>query len=71
MIKAIICDVDGMLMTGEMFSTYLARKYGITKEKTDAFFMGEFQDCLIGKSDLKKILLKYISTWEWKKQLKT
>jgi len=67
MIKAIICDADGMLIHGELFSDYLTQNYGITKEKTNTFFSGEFLDCLVGKRDLRMILPRYLSLWGWKK----
>jgi len=69
MIKVILCDADGMLIKGEMFSVYLAKKYGITTDKTLPFFTGEFQDCLIGKTDLKKVVKKYLESWGWKKSV--
>lgn len=69
MIKAIVCDGDGMLINGERFSDYLAREYGIVLDKTASFFAGEFQDCLVGKADLKTIVPKYFEAWGWKKSV--
>jgi putative hydrolase of the HAD superfamily len=69
MIKAIIFDADGVLINGEMFSKQLARDYGISTEITLPFFTGEFQQCLIGKADLKEILVKHLKQWGWNKSV--
>lgn len=69
MIKAIICDTDGMLVRSEMFSVHLKNTYGIEKERTDAFFSGPFQDCLIGKADLKEVITPHLPQWGWKKSV--
>jgi len=65
MIKAILFDADGMIVTGERFSNRLAREYGITLEKTDDFFKKEWSDCILGKTDLKTVLAPYLSEWGW------
>jgi len=65
MVKAVIFDADGMVIRAERFSQQLERDYGISRDKTKYFFENEFQRCLLGKSDLKKILSKYLSGWEW------
>jgi len=33
------------------------------------FFNGEFQNCLIGKADLKKVVKKYLKNWGWQKSV--
>lgn len=58
-----------MLINGEMFSVYLAQKYGITKEKIDNFFTGEFQDCIVGKHDLREVVSKHLTSWGWEKSV--
>jgi putative hydrolase of the HAD superfamily len=68
MIKVIIFDADGVLINTERrFSILLAEKYGIPLEKTLPFFNGPFQDCLIGKANLKETILPFLNTWGWKK----
>jgi putative hydrolase of the HAD superfamily len=69
MIKALLFDVDGVLVNGERFSVHLERNYGIDQNKTIAFFKGEFKECILGKKDLKKILPKYLKSWGWKKSV--
>jgi len=50
-IKAIIFDADGMLVTGERFSTRFARDFNVPMEKIRLFFDNEFKDCILGKKD--------------------
>ena len=65
MIKAVIFDVDGMIVHGTRFSHRLAKKYNIFIETTAPFFAGVFQDCVIGRADLKKELKAYFPQWHW------
>jgi putative hydrolase of the HAD superfamily len=68
MIKVIIFDADGVLVHSERrFSKTLAEKHGISIETTLPFFTGPFQECLIGNSDLKEIILPYLDKWGWDK----
>lgn len=66
MIKAIIFDADGMVINGAIFSNQLERDYNITSITVQPFFMGVFQDCLVGKADLKEVLPSHLSKWGWK-----
>ncbi len=67
MIKAVIFDIDGVLINGEQFSTILERDHGISKERTLPFFSGIFQDCLVGNADLKQELAIHLKEWGWDK----
>lgn len=58
-----------MLVNGKMFSDLLLKKYGISKEQTDPFFTGEFQECLVDKADLKETIAKHLESWGWKKSV--
>ena len=64
-IKAIIFDTDGMVVNGEMFSVQFSRKYSISYDLIEKFFINEFQDCLVGKADVKEVLQKYLPVWKW------
>jgi putative hydrolase of the HAD superfamily len=64
MITAIIFDADGVLINGENFSETLARDYDVDKEKE--FFTTKFQDCLVGKADLKESIAPYLISFGWK-----
>lgn len=63
--KTVIFDADGMLVVGDRFSDQLARDYGISRETTEGFFKNEFQDSLVGRADLKKVLPPYLKEWGW------
>lgn len=67
MIKAILFDVDGVLidMTVAKAQQQLERDWGIKPEQTLYFFEHEFIDCLQNKQDLKEVLGKYLVEWGW------
>jgi putative hydrolase of the HAD superfamily len=66
MIKAIVFDADGVLINAERFSLQLEREYGIPTERVLPFFTGIFQQCLIGKAELRAELEPHLNEWEWK-----
>lgn len=63
MIRAIIFDSDGMITPSKRFSEDLETLFGVSLNKSIPFFKAEFQECLIGKKDLKEELLKQIEIW--------
>ena len=70
MIRAILFDADGVVInTTERFSSYLEREYGISTKLTAPFFLGRFQDYIVGKADLKEEINKYLLSWGWKKSV--
>lgn len=67
MYQTIIFDADGVIVKkGEVFSKRFSKKYNIPIEDMLVFFQNEFQDCLIGKADLKTVLNVYLEKWQWK-----
>lgn len=66
--KIILFDADGVTLQGEGLFTDKAQEKGLisSTEKTVPFFKGLFQDCLIGKADLREELAKVIGDWGWK-----
>jgi putative hydrolase of the HAD superfamily len=66
MIRAIIFDADGVLIDGEQFSKVLARDYDVDHGKEKEFFTTVFQDCLIGRADLKESIAPYLPSFGWK-----
>ncbi len=65
MIKAIIFDLDGMIhFSEERWSEWFSKKYDVPIENLNEFFNKEFKDCLIGKSDVKKEIRKYLTKWD-------
>jgi len=65
MIKAIIFDADGMLVTGEKFSTRFSRDFNVPMEKIRLFFDNEFKDCILGKKDLVEEIKPYLAIWNY------
>jgi len=66
MITTLILDADGVLINGESFSETLARDYDVDHDKEKEFFTTKFQDCLIGKADLKESVTPYLASFGWK-----
>lgn len=69
MLKIAIFDADGVITKGEYVSIHLERDYGISKELTKTFFEGVFMETVIGKKDLKIVLVPYLKAWGWKKSV--
>ena len=65
MIKVLLVDADDVLVSQERFSIFLARQVGISLETTKEFFDGPFQDCIVGKGDLKQVVYPYLEAWGW------
>jgi len=59
-------DADGVLVNGEQFSKVLARDFDVDPAKEQEFFTTIFQDCLIGKADLKEAITPYLASFGWK-----
>ena len=69
MIKVVIFDADGMVIRAEMFSNILSKTYNIPLQEILPFFENEFQLCLVGKSDIKVELKKYMKKWKITKSI--
>ncbi len=65
-IKCILFDVDGAVVNSEMFSIQYQKKYGVSNDEMLPFYIGIFQDCLVGKADLKVSLREWLPRWKWK-----
>jgi putative hydrolase of the HAD superfamily len=65
MIKTLILDADGVLINGERFSDVRARDLGGDPEREREFFTTVFQECLVGKADLKESIIPYLSSFGW------
>jgi putative hydrolase of the HAD superfamily len=65
MISAVIFDADGVLINGESFSETLARDYDVDHDKEREFFTTKFQECLVGKADLKESVGPYLASFGW------
>lgn len=63
--RVLILDMDGVLASGEPFAAHLARMGTVTLEQSGDFFSGPFQQCLVGRADLKRELAPYLAAWGW------
>lgn len=69
MIKAILFDVDGVVLLprDKYFSQRLKDDgYEVDVEKVGQFFKNQYKQVVIGKADLKEELSKVIVDWGWK-----
>jgi putative hydrolase of the HAD superfamily len=66
-IKAICFDADGVVINPQkQFSRRLEKEHGISPSMTQKFFCGVFNDCLVGKANLKEVLPTFVKEWGWK-----
>jgi putative hydrolase of the HAD superfamily len=66
--KVIIFDADGMVISNTTrFSGKYSQEFGVDYADMLSFFEGEFQQCLVGKADLKVVLQSYLVKWKWNK----
>lgn len=68
MISCVLYDLDGVIVHSpkRRFSETLAKDYGASYEADILpFFNGAFQNCLIGKADLKEELKPCLTQWRW------
>jgi putative hydrolase of the HAD superfamily len=63
--KIYMFDADGVVIQSEMFSHKFAQEFKVNIGELDSFFLTDFQDCLIGKSDLKIVIEQWLEKWNW------
>jgi len=66
LIRAVVFDVDGVLVHPWRFRDRLREEHGITPEMTRSFFRGPFVDCVLGRADLREALVPHLESWTWK-----
>ncbi len=65
-IKAIVFDADGVVINSPgYFSVQYEKDFGISNDILLPFFKGKFQECLVGKADLKEELEPLLEEWKW------
>lgn len=65
MIKAILYDVDGVILDEKFFSVRYVADYGISLKTMLPFFHGPFRNCQIGEADLYTELDKVKESWNY------
>jgi len=63
--RTYVFDVDGVVVESWGFARALRDQFGLTKEHTEEFFSGPFQDCLTGDRLLYSALPEYLKAWSW------
>lgn len=65
-IKAAIFDADGVVINSPgYFSVQYQKEFGVSNDAMLPFFKGRFQECVIGKADLKEELKPFLKDWKW------
>jgi putative hydrolase of the HAD superfamily len=68
-IQAVILDADGVVIHPWRFARFLERKHAITPQMTRSFFRTSFEDCLVGRADIKDVLPPFLDEWGWRGSL--
>ena len=65
--KFLLFDADGVAVVAreKYFSQRFAEDYGVSPEVVMPLFRNEFPECVLGKKDLKSVLEKYVTAWQW------
>lgn len=64
--KVALYDNDGMMTRSRRFSEVYAEEFNLDIAVMDPFFAGPYEQCLIGKADLREELEKVLGIWKWK-----
>jgi len=65
-IKCVLFDADGIVIINEKyFSLQYQEIHDVKNEDMLPFFTGIFKDCLIGKADLKEVIVPWLPKWKW------
>ncbi len=63
--KTFVFDADGVVCSGQNFGAALEAKHDIPSERLQPFFSGHFVECLLGRCDLKEVIVPYAKAWGW------
>lgn len=67
--KIYMFDADGVVIQSQMFSHQYAQEFSINISELDDFFKTDFQECLVGKSDLQNVITPWLKKWNWSKSV--
>ena len=62
MIRAVIFDIDGVLVQSGRFGKHL-QSLGIDPASLQSFWRGPFAECSLGRADLRQALTPFIEQW--------
>lgn len=63
--KCILFDADGVVVNDLMYGVEYQKQSGISSEEMLPFYNGVFQECLVGKADLKKVITPWLEKWKF------
>lgn len=69
MIRAVVFDDEGVVLTGERFSMLQNEKHGLDPSIMIRFFSTKLHDALVGKSDIKEEFVNYLHNHGWQKPI--
>jgi len=62
----LLLDIDGVLLLRDAyFSERFSREHHVPMERILPFFHGPYQDCVLGRQDIKQELLPFLAEWGW------
>lgn len=63
--RYILFDTDGVLVHSPMWSLEYCQRAWLDPAIMKGFFTGVFQECLLGKADLRKVIAPFLLDWWW------
>lgn len=65
-LKTLVFDADGVIIVPpHRFMVYQKQELNLDPNSTREFFQGVFQDCLVGRADLKEAIAPFLPRWGW------
>ncbi len=61
----ILFDTDGVIVHSKMWSLEFAQRSGISSDEMLPFFRGLFQDCIVGKADIRTVIEPFLKIWNY------
>jgi len=65
-LKTLVFDADGVVIVPpHQFMTHYKEEMGLEPDSLSEFFGGVFQECLVGRADLKEAVVPFLPRWGW------
>ena len=65
MIRCVALDLDGVVIPSEPSFKLFETTYGITRRHWEQFFVGSYQQAMLGEVALFQILSDLLREWRW------